>query len=73
MGDTLLQNNEHLFARSFSRTIQLLMKKKLIEEARSRFTVLNTIQTFTGGGMSKGLPLYIRDALHSQPTTHFCF
>jgi hypothetical protein len=23
--------------------------------------------------MSKGLPLYIRDALQSQPTTHFCF
>ncbi len=48
-------------------------EEKLIEEARSRFTVLNKIQTFTGGGMSKGLPLDIRDALQSQPTTHFCF
>jgi hypothetical protein len=54
MGATLLQNNKHLFPRSFSQTIQLLRKKKLIEYATSRFTVLNTIHACTGGGMSKG-------------------
>jgi hypothetical protein len=42
------------FPTFFSRTIQLLRKKKLIEYATSRFTVLNTIHSCTGGGMSKG-------------------
>jgi|LakMenE18May11ns_1017448.scaffolds.fasta_scaffold9798227_1 hypothetical protein len=71
---TLLQNNEHLFRTFFFTYYQAVDEEKT---SRSQIQIYGseyrTIQTFTGGGMSKGLPLYIRNALQRQPTTHFCF
>ena len=71
---TLLQNNEQLL-RMFFFTYYPAVDEEKTDRSQIQIygSEYRTIQTFTGGGMSKGLPLYIRNALQRQPTTHFCF